>query len=523
MKIKNLIITALAMLSMTACQNFDELSVNPNAPTSASASLIFNKVCADMYGATGSPWDDAHKYAQMWCLNYEYYGNQNYNWTTTGLNYGTLTDVTKMEEGAVLNGSDAKLNPYAALGKFFRAFYYVNMTQRVGDVPLTDALKADKGVSKPKYDAQKAVYVQVLQWLESANADLQSLIDKGDKTLTGDIYYGNDLKKWQKAVNSYRLRVLISLSKKESDGELNIKAKFADIFNNPTKSPIFTSPSDNLDYVYTPVNNKYPTNPDNFGFNATRWNMAETFVKTLTDIKDPRVFVTCEPADSLLRKGFTPSSFEAYIGANSGESLADMSSKVNFDLYSFVNRYRYYQGYLAEKYALIGYTEQCFNVAEAANRGWITASAETYYKAGIDASMRSFGIANGSNTGYYLKKGAILGSFTAYSFNVNTTEYNDQVAVKYKGNTADGLTQILTQKYLGFFQQSGWEAFYNQRRTGVPTFRVGAGNTNGQKIPKRWQYPTSERTNNADNWKAALNAQFGNTNDDINADLWLTK
>jgi hypothetical protein len=85
------------------------------------------------------------------------------------------------------------------------------------------------------------------------------------------------------------------------------------------------------------------------------------------------------------------------------------------------------------------------------------------------------------------------------------------------------LKQILTQKYLGFFQQSGWEAFYNQRRTGVPNFSVGDGNTNGKKIPKRWQYPTSERTNNTDNWKAALNAQFGNTNDDINADLWLTK
>jgi Starch-binding associating with outer membrane len=526
MKIKNLIITALAMLSMTACQNFDELSVNPNAPTSASAPLIFTKVCADMYHATDEPWSDAHKYAQMWCLNYEYYGNQNYNWTATGargFNYGTLNDVVKMEEGAVLSGGDAKLNPYATLGKFFRAFYYVNMSQRVGDLPLSEALQGDKGISKPKYDTQKAVYVQVLKWLEEANTELQSLSDKGDKTLTGDIYFGNDLKKWQKAVNSYRLRVLVSLSKKEADADLNIKAKFADIVNNPTKNPIFASASDNLAYTYTTVTNKYPTNPDNFGFNATRWNMAETYVKTLTDLKDPRVFHSCEPADSMLRKGFTPSSFEAYLGANSGESLADMSSKVNFDLYSFVNRYRYYRGYEAEKYAIVGYTEQCFNIAEGLNRGWATASADTYYKAGISAAMAGFGITNGANTGYYVKKGAILGNFTPYTFNVNITEYNDQAAVKYKGNTADGLNQILTQKYLGFFQQSGWEAFYNQRRTGVPNFSIGDGNTNGKKIPKRWQYPTSERTNNADNWKAALNAQFGNANDDINSDMWLIK
>ena len=37
--------------------------------------------------------------------------------------------------------------------------------------------------------------------------------------------------------------------------------------------------------------------------------------------------------------------------------------------------------------------------------------------------------------------------------------------VKCAGNTAAGLTQILTQKYVAFFQNSGLEAFYNQRRT----------------------------------------------------------
>ena len=115
------------------------------------------------------------------------------------------------------------------------------------------------------------------------------------------------------------------------------------------------------------------------------------------------------------------------------------------------------------------------------------------------------------------------GTFTSYTFTTNLDDYYNQTVVKYAGNNATGLNQILTQKYLGFFQQSGWEAFYNQRRTGVPTFKVGPGNTNGQKIPKRWQYPTSELTNNAGNWKAALTNQFGAANDDINADMWLLK
>ncbi len=137
--------------------------------------------------------------------------------------------------------------------------------------------------------------------------------------------------------------------------------------------------------------------------------------------------------------------------------------------------------------------------------------------------MSVYGIKDGSNTMYYLPKGKKLGENVAYTVDVKTADYVAQSTVKYKGNNADGLKQILTQKYLGFFQNSGWEAFYNQRRTGIPTFHVGAGNTNGQKIPLRWQYPNSERVVNAANWKAALQKQFGNANDDINAAMWLIK
>jgi len=37
-------------------------------------------------------------------------------------------------------------------------------------------------------------------------------------------------------------------------------------------------------------------------------------------------------------------------------------------------------------------------------------------------------------------------------------------------SSSTALTQILQQKYVAFFMNSGWEAFYNYRRTGVPVF-----------------------------------------------------
>jgi Starch-binding associating with outer membrane len=499
------------------CQDFEELSKNPNNPTNVPASLIFTKVCNDL---NENPWSAAHQYSQYWCINYEYYGNQNYSWTTSNFNYNTLYDVQKMEEEAILGGADAANNPYKAIGKFLRAYFFVNMTQRLGDIPLTEALRGSEKITAPKYDEQKAVYVQALNWLEEANADLAALIKVGNTTLAGDIYYNNDLSKWQKAVNAFRLRVLVSLSKRES--EVDIKAQFAKIMSSPAQYPLFTSSDDDLAFTYNDVVNKYPTNPDNYGFNATRYNLADTYIGALTSLNDPRVFVVAEPADSLLRSGLKPSDYKAYQGAPTGESLADMSYKVTLELYSYINRHTYYNNYTADNNTMVGYIEQCFNIAEGINRGWFTGSAEEFYNKGIVAAMGDYNISEGANTFYYLPKGKVLGESVAFNVQVSLSSYLNQASVKYKGNNADGLTQILTQKYLGFFQNSGWEAFYNQRRTGIPNFNVGAGNTNG-KIPLRWQYPNSERVINSTNWTSALQKQFGNTNDDINNTMWLIK
>jgi Susd and RagB outer membrane lipoprotein len=101
-------------------------------------------------------------------------------------------------------------------------------------------------------------------------------------------------------------------------------------------------------------------------------------------------------------------------------------------------------------------------------------------------------------------------------------DYYAQTEVKYKGNTADGLKQILLQKYLAFYQNSGFEAYYNWRRTGVPTFHIGPGTGNSQRVALRFQYPNSERNVNKSNVEAAISAQFGGT-DDINAKMWLVK
>ncbi|NOU46110.1 MAG: SusD/RagB family nutrient-binding outer membrane lipoprotein [Bacteroidales bacterium] len=486
----------LLAITFTACKKFEDLEKDPNRPGEVPPSLIFTSV---LRGTVYDPWSAEQRWNQFWCSNYAYYDDQEYDWMRTYFNYLKLNDVKQMVAEAERIGLP-EVNAYSALAKFFKAYYFIDMSMRLGDLPLTEALQGLDNIA-PKYNTQKEVFLQSLTWLEEANSDLQLLIDNNDKILAGDFMLGNDLVRWQKVVNTFKLRTLIALSKKESDADLNIKQLFADVVGNPGKYPVMLSLDDNLSFVFNNSTDKYPLNPDNYGFTATRNNMSATYLNTLVLLRDPRTFIVAEPALKKLEEGYTAADYEAYVGASSGESLDDMSAKMLAGEYSAINKAKYYGTYTGEPAIQIGYIELCFNIAEAISRGWISGNAEEFYKNGIQASWTFHGV----------------------NVLANWEDYYAQSVVAYKGDNAEGLNQILTQKYLGFFQNSGWEAYYNNRRTGVPEFLTGVGTGNSGRIAKRWMYPQSEPDYNTDNNNDALMNQFGSETDDINAEMWLIK
>ena len=396
----------------------------------------------------------------------------------------------------------------------------------MGDIPMTAALQGTVNLT-PVYDAQKQVFQQAFVWLDSANTELTALIADKDNTLKGDIYFDNDISKWQKVINTYRLRLLIELSKQAGDDDLNIKSQFASVESNPSRYPLMTSTADNLQYTFLHPTNDYPMNPGNFGFDALRYNTSATYVGLLTQLKDPRVYATTEPATALVT-GKDSTDFSVFVGADPGEDLGTMYQKTNSGQYSLINRYRYYETYTGETSIQVGYPEMCFNIAEAINRGWITSgplgNAEAYYIAGIKASMSSYGIPeNGPYTAHFLKSGSpgSTALYNAITVSINFDTYYAQPLVKYAGGTT-GLTQILQQKYLAMFRHSGLEAYYQFRRTGIPTFTTGTGTGNSGRIPLRFQYPSNEKSANATNYSSALHSQYGG-NDDINGMMWLLK
>ncbi len=515
--INKVIITIVLLGFFTSCADFEELEINQNKPAQVPASIVLNGILIDMYER---PWSLEHRWNQFWNCNYNYYGNQEYAWTSTTLNFSTLKNVIKMEEEAI-RGGGKEVNPYSALGKFFNAYFYFRMTRQVGDLPLDDALQGLEN-PLPVYNSQKEIFLQILTWLDEANSDLAQLIQANDLSLAGDFMLNNDLRKWQRVVNAFKLRVLINLSKKTADPDLKVVEKFAQVIHNPTTYPIMLSPEGDLQYIYNGTTNIYPTHPGNRGFDKGRYNHAATYLNKLSELNDPRVFVVANPAmKKINEEGMAPTDFRAYLGASSGESLAEMTVKAGNDEYSFINQKRYYTTLTGpEPGLIIGFAELNFNIAEAINRGWISGDAAMYYEKGIRASMNFHDISEGSVLSITEPdQDEEIGTYT-----VSLSSYLSQSAVAYAGNNANGLNQILIQKYLAFFQNSGREAYFSSKRTGIPEFMTGEGTgRNPAVIPNRFQYPSNESRVNQTNYSDALQEQFGNADDSIDDVVWFLK
>ncbi len=496
--LKFLILSLVLCASACSTDNFQDLVIDPNRPTSAPASLILNGTLVDLYE---NPWSLTHRFNQYWVCNYNYYGNQEYNWTTDVFNFYTLKNTVKMVEESA-KADPAPVRTYTAMAKFLKAFFAYRMTMKFGDIPLSEALQGSE-LTAPKYDSQKQVFAQILTLLDDANTEFSALLAAGKKTINGDIYLGGDVAKWQKVNNAFKLRVLIQLSKKVGEADLRIKERFAEVLNNPTKFPILASTKDDLAFKYISGINNYPLNPGNEGFDKRRYNLSATHLNKLVELKDPRTFIIADPAEARIAAGKKATDFDAYVGADPGEGLDDMSFKMNKGEYSAINQKRYYGSFGGpEDGVQIGYVEMAFNIAEAINLGWTTGDANaaaTWYMNGIKASMSIYGITDVTVINTYLA----------------------QPSVQLKTGV-DGLNQILNQKYLGMFMHSGYEAYFNWRRTGIPKFTTGIGTGNGGVIPMRYQYPAAERNANKNSYDAAVASQFGGK-DDINAKMWIIK
>jgi hypothetical protein len=139
---------------------------------------------------------------------------------------------------------------------------------------------------------------------------------------------------------------------------------------------------------------------------------------------------------------------------------------------------------------MASYSEVCFDLAEAALKGWnVGQSAATWYYAGIQASFNTWTVFSN----YQSDVNNYYGCVKSYG------SYIAQPAVAFNGT----LQQIIQQKWIAAWQACN-EAFMDWRRTGYPALPIGWASYRGA-IPVRFGYNNSELEDNSANAQVAIN------------------
>ncbi len=61
------------------------------------------------------------------------------------------------------------VNYRKAIALTLRSLIISNLTDMFGDIPFSEAAKAEEGITKPKFDRQEDIYNQLINDLEQAN------------------------------------------------------------------------------------------------------------------------------------------------------------------------------------------------------------------------------------------------------------------------------------------------------------------------------------------------------------------
>ena len=362
-------------------------------------------------------------------------------YTDRSSEYRTLLRAYKFNENA-----DKYKNLFYAT-RIYYAFLALANTDTYGDMPFKEYVQAKvPETNNVAYNTQKEVYDAMFRMLEQAVDSIQPNDASQVGYSTDDICYKGDWKKWLRFANTLRLRLALRISNVDPE---RAKEEAQNALNN--QYGLMESNADNMEIVpkYAPVEkggtddggNENPLvmcsvcyngesvmskDLENFYRNESEGG-EEYKIKTgrnsyVTKKIDPRCLVSWyrgNMTDNTLSAG-EDSQKEDFVGCERGAQapLIDMGTLKysltrtapktfgkNFDPNYFFSRER--------AYLLLGYAESLFLRAEAALRSWtalgLTASAEEYYKQGIQASMDYYQIDKTKASNYIAGDKAITG------------------------------------------------------------------------------------------------------------------
>ena len=202
MRRRYLAVLAAALTAVSACNNdkLTDINVNPNNPTDAPIGPLFTQAIVTVVPRWMSNFRSAGLISQQ-TAEVQYPDEDRYVRLDPASTGGLLTapyssDLEDFQQ--VIKKADA-LNRPATSGPAMamQAWDYSYMTDTFGDIPFSQALKADSGIFLPQYDAQKDVYTGLFTLLNKAVSNLASSAAGEPLIGSADPIYQGNVAKWE--------------------------------------------------------------------------------------------------------------------------------------------------------------------------------------------------------------------------------------------------------------------------------------------------------------------------------------
>lgn len=453
-------IFVLVIISFASCKKYLDVNVSPNNPPAVPATTILPTTTIGLGFANSNDLDRAASALVQHIAGvanqtaaYDVYnldGAFDNQWN--GEIYGT--DLSDLQ--ILIDQYSATSPAYSGIAKLEMAYLFSIATDLWGEVPYSQAAQGTKSLF-PRFDKQEDIYqgnasLGITSLFDLVKSGLEDLTKTSTlKPGTDDIVYKGDLAKWTRMGNTLLLKFAIQISGKNpalaTSTIANVIAGNNYINSNALDFEVpFGATVGNQNALYT-FNNINRTGDQCL---STRLlNLARSLNDTVRlakfFTKPSGAFVSFDNGSTATAPAVaTRSKYNTYLTGVSGE--APIRILTNFQV----------QFILAEAALILG----------------TPGTANTYYQAGITASMQKVGMTATEIANYFATNPSV---------------------VTLSGTTEEQRKQIITQKYIAWIG-NGIEAYNDFRRTGYPVLALvnNAAGDNPNVIPTRLPYTPAE-------------------------------
>lgn len=491
---KTLIISALFLTGLTSCEKYLDINKDPDriVESAAPINLLLTNATINTGFQAGS---DLHRYSSL--LVQQFSGQttggetqtqqyEKYLIQSADVNnlWSSFYATTLNDLEVIIKISTAQNAPgYRGVAKLLKAYNYHLLVDAFGNIPYAEAQQASVNPS-PKYDDAASIYTSLLTTIDEAIADINGASSGILPNTNSTIYSGSFSTKkanWIKFANTLKLRLLIHYSKVN---KADCVSKITALINQPGVS-FLAANADNFEMPFFNVTNRQ--NPiHQFEIGRTNYFFPNKFMVDLMNSNaDPRrpFYFTPFPYGS-----------NTYVGAKSADPQSQKYSRMHTFLRGAVTKAPTpatdgslnplpsqggieYDGTAPVR--MLTFAEYNFIRAEAALYG-APGDAQTFFQAGITASMQAAGVASADIATYIAAKGTLTGT------------------------ESQKLEKIITEKFIANYGVV-MEPWTDWRRTGYPAISK-VSNAVTTDIPRSLPYPQSEidANKNAPPQKASL-------------------